>query len=69
MKVIELKSITHDSLDHFIRSIEQTDLTPMLFIGMNKENDPVLYTAKMSWQEFAYIKTAYDMYCIQEWNS
>jgi len=68
VKVIHLKSITHDSLDEFIRSLEKSELTPMIFIGINKENDPVLYTAKMNWKEFSYVKMAYDMYCIQEWN-
>jgi len=69
MKVIELKSVVHDELNHFIQSIEHTELTPMIFIGLDKDNEPVLYTAKMNWKEFSYIKMAYDMHCIQEWNA
>jgi hypothetical protein len=69
MKVIELKSIVQDELLHFIKSIEDTELRPMIFIGMDKDGEPVLYTAKMSWKEFSYVKMAYDMYCIGEWNN
>jgi len=68
MKVIELKSVVHDELSAFIRSIEATKLTPMIFIGLDEDGEPVLYTAKMNWKEFAYIKMAYDMYCIKEWS-
>jgi len=70
MKVIQLKyPLEHDDLDYFIRTIQDKKLTPMFFIALDEKGEPVLYTSKMSWKEFAYCKMGFDMYAVQEWNS
>lgn len=69
MRVIEFSRDNSNKLEEFIKTITDGSTRPAVYIGIDKEGEPVLYTGEgLSWKEISYIKTAFEMYVIKEWN-
>jgi hypothetical protein len=68
MKVVELSKLNSDKLKDFLGEIsDHGNLKPAFFVGIDPAGEAVLFTGKMSWQEFAYVKQSFDMHCTRDW--
>lgn len=67
MKVIELHPDNAKKLEEFLPSIAEGKTRPAIYIGFDDSGSPVLHLAKMTWEELAHIKVAFEMHVIRDW--
>lgn len=67
MKVIELSPDKQQKLEEFAKDIIAEPTRPAIYIGFDRDGQPVLHLADMSWKELAYVKTAFDMHVTRNW--